>query len=251
MLAYHRSDVDELNQAAHALMLDQHRLGRNAVRLGEREFRVGDQVLCRRNDQPLGLRNGTRGTVIQLEQDALLVRGQAGVDRRVPSAYAAEHLDYGYALTGHAAQGLTADRAFVLLHDRGALQEWGYVACTRTRLETRLYLADRNTVERETPLREADRAAPPERAARVLQHSAAEPLALDQRRGQGDRLSVSSLGNRSNSTGNARAPQRDSQPPNTSSNSSTGGTAAAGAISKPRSLSITRRSSARTRSANN
>jgi septal ring factor EnvC (AmiA/AmiB activator) len=69
----------------------------------------------------------------------------------------------------------------VLLHDHGALQEWGYVACSRARLETRLYLADYNRLERETPLREPDPGAPPERAARALQRPAAEPLALDQR----------------------------------------------------------------------
>ena len=49
-----------------------------------------------------------------------------------------KHLEHGYALTGHAAQGATVERAFVLVEDRGALQEWGYVACSRARRETRL-----------------------------------------------------------------------------------------------------------------
>ncbi|HZT85460.1 MAG TPA: hypothetical protein VE984_08595 [Gaiellaceae bacterium] len=111
-----------------------------------------------------------------------MVRDLAGVHRHVASTYAAEQLDYGYALTGHAAQGMTLDRAFVLLPDQGALQEWGYVACTRARFETRLYLADSEALERETPLREPGRGAPPERTARALQQSAAEPLALDHRR---------------------------------------------------------------------
>jgi ATP-dependent exoDNAse (exonuclease V) alpha subunit len=73
MLAHHRSDVDELNQTAHALMLDQHRLGRYTVRLGEREFRVGEHVLCRRNDNRFGLRNGMRGTIVKLDKETLLV----------------------------------------------------------------------------------------------------------------------------------------------------------------------------------
>jgi conjugative relaxase-like TrwC/TraI family protein len=188
MLAYHRSDVDELNQAAHALMLRNHRLGRGAVTLGEREFRVSDQVLCRRNDHRLGVRNGLRGMVVQVDEEALVVRDQTRTEHRVPFDYAAEHLEYGYALTGHAAQGATVDRAFVLLHDQGALQEWGYVACSRARLETRLYLADRDTLERETPLREPDPEYPPERAARALQRPAAEPLALDQSRERPDSI---------------------------------------------------------------
>jgi hypothetical protein len=106
----------------------------------------------------------------------------------MPFAYAAEHLDYGYALTGHAAQGLTADHAYVLFHDQGTMQEWGYVACSRARTETRLYLADHSPLDRETPIREPDPGSPPERAARALQHSSAEPLALDQRRERGDAI---------------------------------------------------------------
>jgi conjugative relaxase-like TrwC/TraI family protein len=182
MFAYRRSDVDELNEAAHALMLHGHRLKDEALTLGGREYRAGEQVLCRHNDERLGLRNGMLGTVVELQDDGLLVRDRTRTVRRVPFAYANEHLDYGYALTAHAAQGVTVDRAHVLLSDQGALQEWGYVACTRARLETRLYLADHEVLERETPLRGPDPTAPPERAVRALQRSSAEPLALDQRR---------------------------------------------------------------------
>ena len=185
MLAYHRSDVDELNQAAHALMLHGGQLVGEAVTLGEREYRVGEQVLCRRNDGRLGLRNGMRGTVVDLDDSGVVVRDQGGVNRHVSFAYAAEHLDYGYALTGHAAQGITVDRAFVLLPNQGALREWGYVACTRARLRTRLYLTDRDLLKRETPLR-PDPIGPPERAARALERPSGEPLALDQRREQRD-----------------------------------------------------------------
>jgi conjugative relaxase-like TrwC/TraI family protein len=182
MFAYRRTDVDELNQAAHALMLHRHRLKDQAVTLGGREYRVGEQVLCRHNDERLDLRNGMLGTVVELQDDALLVRDRTRAVHRVPFAYASEHLEYGYALTGHAAQGITVDRAHVLLSDQGALQEWGYVACSRARFETRLYLADRDALDRSTPLRQPDPIAPPERAVRALQRSSAEPLALDQRK---------------------------------------------------------------------
>ena len=187
MLAYRRADVDELNSAAHALMLRERRLGDQATILGDREYRLRDNVICRRNDDRLGLRNGMRGTVVGVENDALRVRDETRTVRRVPFEYAAEHLDYGYALTGHAAQGVTIERAFVLLQDLGALREWGYVACSRARVETRVYLADHDTLERETPLRQSDPAGPPERAARALQQSAAEALALDQPR-RGDTI---------------------------------------------------------------
>jgi conjugative relaxase-like TrwC/TraI family protein len=186
MLAYHRNAVDELNEAGHALMLRGRRLGREAVMLGVREYRVGEQVLCHRNDARLDLRNGIRGIVVGLADDALTIRDETRTERRVPFEYAAEHLDYAYALTGHAAQGVTVDRAYVFLHDHGALREWGYVACSRARLETRVYLADGNTLERETSLDPPDLTGAPERAAHALQQSAGQSLALEQRRPRRD-----------------------------------------------------------------
>jgi conjugative relaxase-like TrwC/TraI family protein len=187
MLAYCRSDVDELNQAAHVLMAQQRRLGQSAITFGGREYRVGDLVLCRRNDTRRGLRNGMRGTIIKLEQEALVVRDRSDADRQVPFGYAAAHLDYGYALTGHAAQGVTVDRAFVLLPDQGALREWGYVACSRARFQTHLYLADRDAIAEDAPLRRSDHARP-DRVASALRRGSAEPLALDQRRRSGDAI---------------------------------------------------------------
>lgn len=68
----------------------------------------------------------------------------------------------------------------MLLPDQGALQEWGYVACTRARTETRLYVSEHDPIERETPVRVPEPAAPHGRAARALERSNAEPLALDQ-----------------------------------------------------------------------
>ncbi len=180
MLAYRRSDVGELNEAARTVLERAGRLGPNALEAGGREFRVGDRVLCRRNDLSLGVRNGTRATVVELGPSALTLRTDRGQLRSLPLPYAEADLDHAYALTGHAAQGATVERAFVLLPDQGALREWGYVACSRARAETHLYLAGRDPFERETPLRDPNPTAPPERAARALERSSAEPLAIDQ-----------------------------------------------------------------------
>jgi conjugative relaxase-like TrwC/TraI family protein len=187
MLAYRRDDVCDLNHAAHARMLRRGLLGGEAVMLAEREFRVGDRVLCRRNDAQLGVRNGTRGTIVGLGESTLTLRGDDRARRSLPFAYAAEHLDYGYALTGHAAQGATVERAFVLLHHHGDLREWGYVACSRARAETRLYLAGA-PIETETHAREREPANASERAARALSRPSSQPLALDQSRDAAARL---------------------------------------------------------------
>jgi ATP-dependent exoDNAse (exonuclease V) alpha subunit len=181
MLAHRRTDVRDLNDAARTLLGQAGRLGPDALEVGGREFRVGDRVLCRRNDEQLGVRNGIRATVVDVGSQALTLRTDGGALRSLDERYVAEHLEHGYALTGHAAQGATLDRTFVLLHDQGALHEWSYVACTRARAETRLYLTG-ETLESEAHGREPDRPDPPARIARALATSAAEPLAVDQTR---------------------------------------------------------------------
>jgi pimeloyl-ACP methyl ester carboxylesterase len=63
---------------------------------------------------------------------------------------------------------------------------WGYVACSRARAATHVYLAESDAIERETPLREPTPTSPLERSARALERSSAEPLALDQSRERRD-----------------------------------------------------------------
>jgi hypothetical protein len=124
-----------------------------------------------------------RGTVVDLDSNVgtLTLETAAGARRTIPTHYAAEHVDHAYALTGHAAQGTTVERAFVLLPDRGALREWGYTACTRARTETRLYLGgEAPAPEREHHGRPIDRRSPPARLADALEQSAAERTALEQ-----------------------------------------------------------------------
>ena len=176
MIAYSRADVRDLNEAARILMLRAGRLGPEALTAGEREFRIGDLVLCRRNDARVGVRNGTRATLIAVEPDALTVRTDRGLRRSIPRSYAETNLDHGYALTGHATQGATVERAFVLVHDQGALQEWGYVACTRARTETRLYLSAAPP-ELEQPRRARDGGTVPARTVRALETRAEQRLA--------------------------------------------------------------------------
>ena len=123
MLAHRRSDVADLNEAARALMREAGRLGERALVAGDREFRPGDRVVCRRNDPDLGVRNGTRATVREVEPLLGIVTLQidAGPSRQLPERYVAKRLEHGYALTGHAAQGTSVEKAFVLVRAEGAL----------------------------------------------------------------------------------------------------------------------------------
>lgn len=180
MLAHRREDVRDLNAAARALLGDAGRLGGEPLVAGERDFRSGDRVVCRRNERLLGVRNGTRGTIaaVDLGKGLLTLRTDAGEACRLSAGYARDHLDHGYALTGHAAQGATVNRAFVLLRGEGALAEWTYVACSRAREETLLYGAAPE-LDRDGDADMPARRPASHSLAAALRRSAPEPLATE------------------------------------------------------------------------
>jgi conjugative relaxase-like TrwC/TraI family protein len=131
-----------LNRAARALLADDGRLGQ-ALNYGQREFAVGDQVICRRNAPALDVDNGTRGVVTQVDHATGIVgvETHAGGQRTLPARYCAEHLEHAYALTAHAMQGATVQWAAVVGSPRDFTRNWSYTALSRSRDPTELFIA--------------------------------------------------------------------------------------------------------------
>ncbi len=143
MIAARRADVRDLNQRARELLQANGTLGPDELIAAGRGFAVGDRVIGCRNDRHLGILNGQRGTVraIDREHRSLQVALDTGTTAELGDDYLrAGHLDHGYAITAHRAQGATVDRSFVLgseeLH-----REWGYTALTRHRQQARFSIA--------------------------------------------------------------------------------------------------------------
>ena len=183
MIALRRRDVAELNALARGLMETSGKLGRERVTVAGREFASGDRIVCLRNSDRLGVKNGTRGTIERVEKatSTLTVATDRGDRVDLSGQYLeAGHVRHAYALTGHSGQGVTVDRAFVLGSGEARLQEWGYVALSRAREATRLYVTA-NTFERESDFHEQDDRDPVARLANALEESAVERLAVDQR----------------------------------------------------------------------
>jgi conjugative relaxase-like TrwC/TraI family protein len=183
MIARRRRDVAELNAVARVLMDADGRLGMERLEAAGREFAAGDRIVCLRNFDRLGVRNGTRATVEQVDCEGrrLRIRTDRGDEVTLPRHYLeAGHVRHAYSLTGHASQGLTVERAFVLGAEPGRLQEWAYVALSRAREQTRLYVLG-DELERDSHAQELAASDPLSRFARALESSAAERLALDQR----------------------------------------------------------------------
>jgi conjugative relaxase-like TrwC/TraI family protein len=183
MLALRRRDVADLTQLARSLMDADGRLGRERLSVAEREFAVGDRVVCLRNNTVLGVKNGTTGTVdrVDLGRRTLALATDRGPTVELSSRYLETgNVRHAYALTGHAAQGLTVERAFVLGAGEARLQEWGYVALSRARTQTRLYITG-TPREHESDFHVLDDRDPLTRFGRALEESAIELLAVDQR----------------------------------------------------------------------
>jgi conjugative relaxase-like TrwC/TraI family protein len=183
MLALRRRDVADLNHFARALMDADGRLGKERLIVAEREFAPGDRIVCLRNNTVLGVKNGTTGTIdrVDLERRALVIATDRGPTVELARRYVEMgNVRHAYALTGHTAQGLTVDRAFVLGAGEARLQEWGYVALSRARVETRLYVTG-TPREHESDFHVLDDRDPLTRFGRALEESAIELLALDQR----------------------------------------------------------------------
>jgi len=151
-LASTRADVTALNASIRAA-LQQHGLiaGKDTTVGGgddTRTFAVGDLVIVTRNDHQRGLLNGTRATITNTTRDLVDLRTDTGEKVTVPSGWAGEHLDHGYALTVHKAQGLTTKTA--LVYGTATLgQQAGYVALSRGQLDNHLYTSEASlTVDR-------------------------------------------------------------------------------------------------------
>ena len=187
MLAHRRRDVVDLNLRARRHLRIAGRIGGEEVRCAAGRIATGDVLIGRQNLPTQDLANGDRGTVRSVDRRGrvvLDVRGttvELGPDMLLGRTYRGEPvLQYGYALAGHSAQGLTARRALVLA-DPGAGRDWLYTAMTRGREANQLYLVARRYRDRDEfgPSTRAQPDAIEALAAQLERHQAQE-LALDQ-----------------------------------------------------------------------
>jgi ATP-dependent exoDNAse (exonuclease V) alpha subunit len=180
MLAAHTRDVSELNRLAREQLQERGRLKADRVRTGDRRFAVGDEIIATRNDYDLGVLNGTRGTITNIDTstDRITAHTDRGTAVEFPQAYVANgNLLHSYAVTFHKAQGATVGETFVL-GTTGLDREHAYSALSRGTDGNWLYVSDGSTRLEEAHAPEIE----PDAAARLAAHlevSAAQSLAID------------------------------------------------------------------------
>ncbi|MEX2622967.1 MAG: MobF family relaxase [Acidimicrobiia bacterium] len=144
LIGHRNSTVSQLNRRARALMREAGRLDGPAINAGDREFQPGDRAVCLKNRPGLGVLNGDLATITTIDTERLTTTIR--LDRTnhcvtLPRWYLdAGHLDWGYALTGHKAQGATALRVHTVVGE-GVDREWIYVTMSRGREANTAYVA--------------------------------------------------------------------------------------------------------------
>jgi ATP-dependent exoDNAse (exonuclease V) alpha subunit len=111
----------------------------------ERSFAKGDRIQLTAPDKSTGLPNRELGTIERIDSSGdISIRRDSG--RTATLKGDAKHLDHGYAVTSHAAQGSTADR--VIVHAESSQsselvnQRFAYVAGSRARDDLQIYTDD-------------------------------------------------------------------------------------------------------------
>ncbi len=181
MVAARLADVDDLNRRARYTLWDECYLGDDEVVLAGRPFARCDEVLALRNDYQLGLLNGTRATVEQIDttRHQMTLATTTGQRLDLPFAYAeAGHLTHGYATTVHKAQGATVDRCFVLV-DETMTREHAYTALSRGRHGNELFIVAHDQRVEERHANEVD-FDPLDAVRRVIGRSGAKRMAVDE-----------------------------------------------------------------------
>jgi Ti-type conjugative transfer relaxase TraA len=152
MLGATRADTRELNRLARQALHERGELQRERVieaAQGPLVLAEGDRIVITRNTKLLGMMNGDLATVTALTERHGEVEITAQLDEGRMRTWRVRdhpHVEHGYAITVHKAQGASVERAYVLAHESMSAREWSYVAGSRAREAVHLY-AERNTAD--------------------------------------------------------------------------------------------------------
>ncbi len=147
LMAHQNQTVRTLNKLARKALANTGSLYGPATMASGREYRAGDRVVCLKNRPRLGVLNGDLATITTVDSDRQILtitldRNQE--KRTLPSWYLNDgHLDYGYAITGHKAQGATTRIAHAVTTG-STDREWVYVTMSRGREANVLHLVEPN-----------------------------------------------------------------------------------------------------------
>jgi ATP-dependent exoDNAse (exonuclease V) alpha subunit len=134
ILALSNKEVTELNLAARARLFKDTPEISLITQNGIKQITLGERILFLKNDYKLGVKNGSKGTVIELQKTPVVKLDNG----KIIHLSHGQHIDYGYATTVHKAQGITVNNAFVMFSPYW-YKNLVYVAMSRHRIDVKCY----------------------------------------------------------------------------------------------------------------
>ncbi|MBF6557973.1 MAG: AAA family ATPase [Acidimicrobiales bacterium] len=140
MFAWRRANVAELNRLARERMVEHGRVAGPELAAGGASYAAGDRIIALAPMAQGQIVTSERGVVagVDLEARRLIVEMENGRRFWLEQEAVAAKLAHAYATTVHRSQGSTHDIAHV--YEDGGGRELAYVAMSRAREETHLYL---------------------------------------------------------------------------------------------------------------
>jgi ATP-dependent exoDNAse (exonuclease V) alpha subunit len=162
--------------------------GVSVYREAERDFSAGDRVQFTAPYRDEHIANRQLGTVEQIDSEGnLQIRMDSGRDVQF-NMREHPHLDYGYAVTSHSSQGVTADRVLVHVdteqaHEQLINSRLAYVSVSRGRYDAQIYTNDAQNLSEELSRETSKRSAL--EAERGSGHSRGDARAQEESRTEG------------------------------------------------------------------
>ena len=155
VLAFSNKDVHDLNQSARFLLKQSGNLskkevlftikkqeeddfGKQSITSQAKGFSVGDRIVFTRNNNGLGVKNGTLGMITDISSQTIQVKLENQEKTISFAPNLSPYFDHGWAVTIHKSQGSTVDKTFVLASSAMS-QNLSYVAMTRHREDLQVF----------------------------------------------------------------------------------------------------------------
>lgn len=132
-----------LNRWAQTLRLSDEELGDKYLTHESDRYHEGDRILFTKPSAPRGIRNGSMGTITQVNEAASEITAQLDTGRTVQVClHDYEHIRLGYAVTTHKGQGMTGHNIYVLTDESMQDRELSYVQTSRARNQTHIFTTE-------------------------------------------------------------------------------------------------------------
>jgi Ti-type conjugative transfer relaxase TraA len=133
-------EVSQINKLCQAERLNSRELNIKSVNLDGVKIFENDRVLFTKNSRIFNVKNGDLGTVLDISQIQRQIKVKLDNENNVTIPFQRyTDIQLGYAVTTHKAQGVTVNKAYVLVGGNMQDRELSYVQMSRGKEQTKIY----------------------------------------------------------------------------------------------------------------